>query len=294
MSSLDVDGVSLFYTEKGVGEPVIFVHGIPTDYRAWSSQLDALSGLFRAISYSRRYAYPNTRQGDLLDSTIENNAADLEGLLRKLDISPVHLVGHSYGGLIAAFLAVNHPELLRSLVLVEPYLPSLFLRNQNSRTDQLSFLLRHPVLAMAVVKAFRTAGPAVAALEKGDNETGVGLNLDATQNKKGALQQLSEEQRRMMLDNGRTYKEVTIPYPPLAREDLKRIRSPTLVVNGETSNLLLRKMAEVSAASIPGCKRVVIGGSGHFPHIEKPTEFNSQLLGFLQAQDRMGDKGRLS
>ena len=285
MSSLDVDGVSIFYTEKGVGEPVIFVHGIPTDYRAWSSQLDALSGHFRAISYSRRYAYPNTRQGDLLDSTIENNAADLEGLLRKLDISRVHLVGHSYGGLIAAFLAVNHPGLLRSLVLVEPYLPALFLRNQNSRTEQLSFLLKHPVLAAAAIKAFRRAGPAVAALERGDIETGVRLNLDATQDKKGVLEQLSEEQRRMMLDNGRTYKEATIPYPPLGKEDLEGIRSPTLVVNGETSNSLLRKMAEVSSASIPGCKRVIIEGSGHYPHVEKPAEFNSQLLGFLQAQN---------
>lgn len=282
MSRVDVDGVSLFYTEKGAGEPVLFVHGIPTDYRVWSSQLEALSGRFRAISYSRRYAYPNIRKGDVLDSTIENNAADLVGLLGKLGISQVHLVGHSYGGFIAAFLANYHPELIRSLVLVEPFIPTLLLRNQNSKTEQLSLLLRHPSVAFAALRALRKSEPAIKAYDRGDIETVVRINLDIAQNKNGALEQLPEEQRKMMLDNGRTYKEVTTPFPLLRKEDLKKIRSPTLVVNGESSNLLLRRIAQMAASSIPGCKRVRITGSGHYPHIEKPAEFNSQLLEFLQ------------
>ena len=61
MPSLEVNGVNLFYAEKGAGEPVVFVHGIPTDYRAWDSQLDSFSEHYRAMSYSRRYAYPNAR-----------------------------------------------------------------------------------------------------------------------------------------------------------------------------------------------------------------------------------------
>ncbi|TLY14791.1 MAG: hypothetical protein E6K84_01580 [Thaumarchaeota archaeon] len=66
--SLELNGVNLFYAEKGAGEPVVFVHGIPTDYRAWDSQLDSFSEHYRAIAYGRRYAYPNAREGDLLDS----------------------------------------------------------------------------------------------------------------------------------------------------------------------------------------------------------------------------------
>jgi len=105
MPSIDVDGVSLFYEEKGTGQPLLFVHGIPTDYRAWGSQLDAFSDNYRVIAYSRRYAQPNKREGDLLDSTIENNTTDLVGFIKKLGIAPVHLVGHSYGGFIASYCA---------------------------------------------------------------------------------------------------------------------------------------------------------------------------------------------
>src|SRR5580693_4543528 len=103
MASVEVDGVSLFWAERGKGAPVVFVHGIPTDYRAWDNQVGVISKGFRTITYSRRYAHPNSRAGDLSDSTIENNANDLAGLISKVGPAPVHLVGHSYGGFIAAY-----------------------------------------------------------------------------------------------------------------------------------------------------------------------------------------------
>ena len=103
MAAIDVDGVSLFWSERGSGAPVVFVHGIPTDYRAWDAQVGGISAEYRAITYSRRYAYPNARAGDVRDSTVENNARDLAGLIQKLETRPVHLVGHSYGGFVAAF-----------------------------------------------------------------------------------------------------------------------------------------------------------------------------------------------
>ncbi len=283
MSSISVYGVSLFYTEKGVGKPALFVHGIPTDYRAWSSQLDALSPSFRAISYSRRYAYPNTRQGDVSDSTIENNASDLAGLIGKLGVAPVHLVGHSYGGFVAAYFAVHHPELLRSLVLVEPAIASLLLRNQKSMTEGLALLLAHPSVALSARRFIKKSNdPALAAIEKGDFEEAVRLNLNGVQDKTGALEQLPKEQRKMMLDNSRTVKEGGTPLPVLRKEDLKTIKCPTLLINGETSALWLRRIGEIAASAIPGCRRVRIAGSGHFPHIERPAEFNSQILDFLK------------
>src|SRR5260370_4230109 len=98
MPTVDVDGVTLFYEEKGSGEPVLFCHGIPTDYRAWLSQMDVFSNSYRAISYNRRHAAPNKREGDLTDSTVGNNAVDLKGLIETLEIGTVHLAGNSYGG----------------------------------------------------------------------------------------------------------------------------------------------------------------------------------------------------
>src|SRR5271170_2150294 len=129
MASVDVNGVSLFWTERGSGPAILLVHGIPTVYRPGDAQLNALPDGFRTITYSRRYAYPNARTGDVSDSTVENNARDLAGLIAQLGVAPVHLVGHSYGGFIAAYLALQQPRLLRTLTLVEPAIAPLLLRD---------------------------------------------------------------------------------------------------------------------------------------------------------------------
>src|SRR6266852_9863067 len=100
LGNVDVGHVKLAYVEAGIGEPVVFVHGIPTDYRAWNSQIEPFSTKYHVVAYSRRLAQPNRNIMDYENSTVENNSADLVGLIDDLRISPVHLVGHSYGGFI--------------------------------------------------------------------------------------------------------------------------------------------------------------------------------------------------
>jgi non-heme chloroperoxidase len=287
MAEVEVGGVSLFVSDQGVGQPVVFVHGIPTDYRAWEAQTVALAGEFRPISYSRRYAFPNSRQGDLSDSTIENNAADLSGLIRQLDLAPVHLVGHSYGGFIAAYLATREPQLLRSLTLVEPAIASLLLRDPASRGQALGLLFRHPRLALSASKFLRTSmAPALDALRRDDIPGAVRFNLNGVEDRAGVLELLPEPIRKMMLDNGRTVKEGDTPYPDLSRRVLATVRVPTLMVHGETSALWLRGVAEIAGRSIPGCRVVAIPSSGHYPHLQNSAQFNATLRSFLHSHIR--------
>lgn len=60
---------------------------------------------YHVIAYSRRLAQPNRNEMNYEMSTVENNSADLVGLIEELGVSPVHLVGHSYGGFAAAYCA---------------------------------------------------------------------------------------------------------------------------------------------------------------------------------------------
>jgi len=284
MTTVDVEGVSLFWSEQGTGPTVVLVHGIPTDYRAWDAQVPALADEFRTVTYSRRYAFPNSRTGDLSDSTVENNASDLAGLIRAVGPAPVHLVGHSYGGFIAAYLATRYPELLRSLTLVEPAIASLLLRDPKSRGQAFGLLLRHPRVALSASRFLRTSnGPAIEALRRNDTLTAVQRNLDGVEDRAGVLEQLPEPIRKMMLDNGRTVQETDTPYPNVSRELLGRIRVPTLMIHGETSVLWLRAVAEMAGHAIPGSRTVMIRGAGHYPHFQNSAEFNTTLLSFLRS-----------
>ena len=120
---IEIGGRQLHYVDQGEEgqQPIIFIHGGLDDYRCWQFQIDSFSKKYRAISYSRRFAYPNKWIGNVVtDNTIEENAKDLAELIRKLDLAPAHLVGASYGAYIALYCASKNPELAKTMVLNEP------------------------------------------------------------------------------------------------------------------------------------------------------------------------------
>ena len=283
MTSIDLASGSLFYVEKGAGQPVLFVHGIPTDYRAWNSQVDAISGHYRAIAYSRRYAYPNKREGDLQDSTIENNASDLVDLIRKLGIAPVNLVGHSYGGFIAAYCAAKNNELIRSLILVDPAASTILIKDPKNPVQFLSLLVTKPSTALSAAKfTTKSLNPALAAVRQGDLDRALKLNVEGIMNREGAFDQFSEPVRTMMKDNARTVAELDTRLPIFTKEDARRIAAPTLLINGANSPKFFHTIVEELAKGIPKSEVILISGTAHFPHVENSSEFNRQLIEFLQ------------
>jgi pimeloyl-ACP methyl ester carboxylesterase len=285
VSKVEVGGVSLYYEETGSGQPVVFVHGIPTDCRAWGAQVDHFSNGRRMIAVSRRYAAPNVREGDVSDSTVQNNAADLKGFIEKVAKGPVDLVGHSYGGFISAFLAADHPDLVRNLVLVEPAISTLLVADQTSSTQSLGLLFRSPSVALSG-RRFQTGSlaPSLKALDEGQTEKAVELNVDGVQDSVGAFRRLSEGARRMMLDNAKTIAELRTKFPRFTAREAGRISSPTMVINGQESALWLRRIGELAARAVPKARRVTVPGARHFPHMENPDFFNSSVLGFLEGK----------
>ncbi|MDA4116718.1 MAG: alpha/beta hydrolase [Thaumarchaeota archaeon] len=281
MPVIDVGGVSLYYEMTGNGEPMVFSHGIPTDYRAWKSQVEAFSSGYSTIAYSRRYAAPNDRKGDVTDSTIENNAADLGGLIENLGLGPVHLVGHSYGGFIAAYLAADLPDMVRTLVLVEPAIATLLVENPNSAGQMLSLLLRSPSVALSA-RRFQSGSltPSLRALDAGQYERAAQLNVDGIQDKAGAFAALPEEERKMMVDDAKTVAELRTRLPA-SKARMAKISCRTLVVNGEQSALWLRRIGELTASAIKNCDMVKIPGARHFPQFENAPEFNKHVQAFV-------------
>lgn len=112
------DDTRLFFTADGEGPPVLLIHGWACDSHDWSFQIPVLS----AAGY-RVIAADNRGHGTSSGTTgFEPRvfAADLAALLRSLGEQPVVAVGHSLGGLIASALAVEHSDLVRAVVAVDP------------------------------------------------------------------------------------------------------------------------------------------------------------------------------
>lgn len=111
----------LFFEEAGEGETIVFIHGSQEDYSVFLPQLEYLKHDFRVITYSRRYNYPNKnnfKKGTPFNPLTE--AKDLEVLIKDVGIGKFHIVGHSYGGLIALAYAKNNEDKLKSIVVSEP------------------------------------------------------------------------------------------------------------------------------------------------------------------------------
>ncbi|MGA3191478.1 MAG: alpha/beta hydrolase [Candidatus Bathyarchaeia archaeon] len=284
LQSVNVDSVELSFVERGAGRSVIFIHGIPTDYRAWDAQVEALSKGFHTLSYSRRCAYPSKRK-DFENSTIENNAKDLAGLIKTVDDGPVHLVGHSYGGFVAVYCAFQHPELVRSLVLAVPYIPTLLIRNLDSALDKFSLLVRKPSVALSAQKLLNNAVyPALKELDQGNGEKALRIHLDGLQQRQNAFDQFPEQVKSMLLDNKETIRELTTKLPPFTSEEARTVSAPTLLIRGDSCPKALCAIIELLAKSMRKSQSTTVSNCAHFPHFENPEEFNSKINEFLSKQ----------
>ena len=101
----------LFYLERGHGQPVILIHGTLYDFRIWQFQIESFAQKFYVVSYMR-YACMHQWPGDGEDNNLTKNTTDLaELIIKRLDIGPAHLIGHSYGALTALYTAYQYPSL---------------------------------------------------------------------------------------------------------------------------------------------------------------------------------------
>jgi pimeloyl-ACP methyl ester carboxylesterase len=113
------DGVELEYEDSGTGEPVVFIHGafIADTFRPLLAE-PSLAGHYRLILYHRRGYAGSSRASEPV--SVARQAADCRTLLRHLGVDRAHVMGHSYGAIVALQLALDTPSVVHSLALLEP------------------------------------------------------------------------------------------------------------------------------------------------------------------------------
>lgn len=267
-----VGDISLAYIEQGHGAPVIFVHGGgPTDLRTWGLQIEPFAEHFRVIAYSQRYHYPNAWIGDGSDiNSTTVHAGDLAALIVALRLGSVHLVGSSYGAEIVLRLAVEHPELVRTLVVAEPGLDT--------------WLVTLPGGTELFAESAGMMISAKQAVQNGDLELGVRLFVDIVLGK-GLFDQLPAATRNRLMDNvrliGAVPTEISEIVTGITRDDAATIQAPTLILTGDQSPEMFLLVSQELARYLPNAEQAQIGGASHLLHGMNPQAFNATVLAFL-------------
>ncbi len=230
----------------------------------WDGQWEEFSRFFRVVRFDMRdYGKSDRAQGPL------SRRKDLEGLLDQLGIRRAVLVGCSMGGTIVLDFALEHPERVEGLVLVSAD-PGGFEMQGDPPPN---------LLAM------------IAAMHQGDleqvSELQLRLWIDGPfrqpEQVDPQVRQRAAVMNRIPVEHG-TFRIDTQPFDlldPPAVTRLNQLRVPTLLVAGALDHPELLRAADLMEQGIPGARKVIIGGAGHVPNMEKPAEFNREVLGFL-------------
>jgi non-heme chloroperoxidase len=292
--TIEANGVNLTYLEQGQGTPVVFVHGGFVDHRSWRFQIDPFSKRYRVIAYNRRYAFPNKRTGDRADDTTQNNAEDLLALLNVLGVSEAHFVSVTTGSVIVLHFALRHPEKVKTLVVADPLLTSLMIRNPNSKLELLSFFLRNPARARSLMKVSGVLKAARAALAAGDPKEAASILVGGLQGNDPRFPRKEAEGPRlfdripfwiqeMFVDNTGDLNGGPSPSGEhhFTVDDGRKITAPVLLIKTELWKPL-NPITDALSKCLPNNEVVTIKGvGGDYGRWVEPYPFNDVVLGFL-------------
>jgi pimeloyl-ACP methyl ester carboxylesterase len=273
------NGIVTFYEDTGDGSVVVFIHGYAGDLGTWQYQVRPLVDAgFRAVRYDIRghgrtmiapegYTWETYASdlGDLLDRlNVERPATE------SLSVDSAHLVGLSMGGGIALQFALDFPERVRSLTLVDSTLPGFAYSGETSRR------------VVELVETIKTDG-ARAAFER------VWLNHPFFDGVRRHAQRFAELRETILAFQAPEQLEGASPpeYHADLTGRLSEIRAPALVDSGENDDPDFRLIADIFAANLPNARQVVMSDCWHLPPLEYPDEFNEALVSFLREVEEL-------
>lgn len=280
MQELSLNGIDLAYIERGQGQPVLFVHGGIGDYRDWERQVEAFGSRYRAIAVSCRGHWPNRKPEPGEHIPLDTFVEDLAAFIRVLEAGPVHLVGHSSpGGFGSLILALRYPELLRSLVLLEPPALTLLVVNIRPAPPQLlRLLIRSPRAGSGLIKfGAKGIGPAMKAFDRGDDKEGLRIFIAANTSER-TLASLPEDKCQRYVDNvGSLKAQIKAGFPEFGEADAGR-------GDGDTGS---PARGDRQARGAAAGREAARHRGRHPQHARQPhpAEFNAGVLEFIGGQN---------
>jgi pimeloyl-ACP methyl ester carboxylesterase len=268
------DGIRLAYIDEGKGsETILMIHGLGSYLPAWKKNISELSKNYRVIAvdlpgYGKSSKAPHS-------GLMTFYAGVIGELIQKLDLGPVNLAGHSMGGQISMVLALEKPELVKRLILVDPAGFESFTAGQKNWFKD---VMTPNLVRLTTVEAIES-------------------NLASNFYRMPEDAKFMIEDRIAMRDASdfdnyclAVARSVHGMVDEAVLEKIPQIKTPTLIFFGENDMLIpnrylnpgfTSKIAENGAALIKGSKLVMVPKCGHFMMFEKPEVFNTETRNFI-------------
>src|SRR3712207_6361401 len=258
--AIDTGAIELWTERRGQGPDVLLIAGTGDPAEAWQPQLEGLANRDLLTAFDNRGAGRTPLpEGRLLATTMADDAA---ALLRTLEVESAHVAGFSMGSTIAQELALRHPELVRSLVLISTY----------ARPD---------ALWRAQLNFWRWLAE-VAPSERFFFEGFFTWVYTPRAHADGTVGQIVEEAlafpHKQSVEAFQAQVDVCLAHD--AEDRLPQIAAPTLVLSGELDLILPPRFGRSVAAAIPNARFDVMAGEAHQPFQEVPDEFNARVEAF--------------
>ena len=266
MKTAKVNDVVLEYEVIGRGEPILLIPTGPVadSFHPMVSQ-QALAARYQLIVYHRRGQCGSTHTAPPV--SFGDQASDAAGLLEFLNVERAHVAGHSTGGVVALQLALDYPDRVQSLALLEPT------------------LMRVP----SAEALMETAAPVFEAYSAGDKEGAMESFISTVCGMPwGECESLLEERVSgsvaQTMRDADTFFAIDLPAHGdwnFGAPEAERLTQPVLSVLGTNSLAMFVEGRELLHALLTNVEDCTIQDVGHFLHIERPGDVASGLAAFF-------------
>jgi pimeloyl-ACP methyl ester carboxylesterase len=263
-------GIDLYYEDHGSGPPVVLIHGWPLSGRSWEKQLPALiDGGYRVITYDRRGFGESSRPAIGYD--YDTLAADLDKIIRELDLEDVVLVGFSMGGgEVARYLGTYGVQRVKKAVFISAVPPFLLKTNENP--DGVDDVVFRGIQKALKADRLDFLSEFLSDFYNFDTLEGPRVSRDVIRLSWNVAAQASPIGTLACVQSWLTD----------FRGDLAKIQIPTLVIHGDSDRILpLEATGQRTHEMIPGSRLVVIEGGPHGSTWTHADLVNRILLEFL-------------
>lgn len=258
---VDVGDGELWVEQRGDGPDVLLIAGLGDPLEVWSEQLDGLSDRYRVTAFDNRDV-GRSASSEERGLSVAGMADDAAAVLRGVGASSAHVLGFSGGSTIAQELALRHPGLVRSLVLVstwsrpEPYFTTML--------DFWHWMVECAPSEREMLEAFYLWIYTPRAHADGTVARLIAEVMAFPHKQTAAAFQRQIAAFRAHDTHGR----------------LHGIAAPTLVLAGELDRAAPPRLGKIVADAIPGGQFEVLAGEAHQPFQEVPDMFNARVDAF--------------